>query len=212
MPVDDSLDVKTDSLLDNIDEIDKKAVKAIKTLDELNKKSGKIKDTKIKKILTGADRIALNGDSANKIGTYSIAALGYFHRIPFYIAAPYSTFDPYIKTGDDIPIEIRSEDEITIINKKKMSPKGTRAFNPAFDVVPARLINGIVTEKGIISRPNKKKILLFIVPFSLVFSIAFALLLNRARNLLVNSTYKKRLSKVRSTLKSDIVNLKKNIR
>lgn len=116
----------------------------------------------IKKVLTGADRIALNGDTANKIGTYSVAALAAFHKIPFYIAAPYSTFDPKTKSGKHIPIELRSENELLAFNGRPIAPSGTRVYNPAFDVVPSKLITAIITERGFIRNPDEKKIKRFL--------------------------------------------------
>lgn len=116
----------------------------------------------VKKVLTGADRIALNGDTANKIGTYSIAALAAFHKIPFYIAAPYSTFDPKTKSGKEIPIELRNEAELLSFNGRQVAPRGTRVYNPAFDVVPAKLISAIITERGFIRNPDEKKIKRFL--------------------------------------------------
>jgi len=106
---------------------------------------------KINKVMAGADRIAANGDTANKIGTYSLAVLAHYHRIPFYIAAPKSTFDLTIKTGRDVPIEERRADEVTsLFFKKPIAPKGIKVFNPAFDVTPHNLITAIITDKGII--------------------------------------------------------------
>ncbi len=104
-------------------------------------------------VITGADRIAANGDSANKIGTYSLAVLAHHHRIPFYIAAPLSTFDPDMPTGALIPIEERSAEEVTHIAGKRVVVEGARVFNPAFDVTPASLIQGIVTERGVLRPP-----------------------------------------------------------
>ena len=108
---------------------------------------------KINRILVGADRIAANGDTANKIGTYPLAVLARVHRIPFYIAAPVSTFDFSIKTGEEIPIEERRDDEVTAFRGVPAAPKGIKVYNPAFDVTPARLITAIVTEKGILAPP-----------------------------------------------------------
>lgn len=111
---------------------------------------------KIDKVIAGADRIAANGDAANKIGTYSLAVLSHYHKIPFYIAAPASTFDLTIKTGKDIPIEERDADEITgLFFKKPIAAKGIKVFNPAFDVTPHELITAIITDKGII-KPDYK--------------------------------------------------------
>ncbi len=113
-----------------------------------------MKDSKVDKVIAGADRIALNGDTANKIGTYNLAVLCAYHRVPFYIAAPHSTFDLSIKNGRDIAIEERSPEEITgIYPKKKVAPAGVRTFNPAFDVTEARLITSFITDKGIIKPP-----------------------------------------------------------
>jgi methylthioribose-1-phosphate isomerase len=103
--------------------------------------------------IVGADRIAANGDVANKIGTYSIAVLAKFHEIPFYVAAPMSTIDPSISSGEDIPIEERSEEEMTHIDGHRIAPEGAKVINPAFDVTPAHLVSAIVTERGIIKSP-----------------------------------------------------------
>jgi translation initiation factor eIF-2B subunit alpha/methylthioribose-1-phosphate isomerase len=99
--------------------------------------------------IVGADRIAANGDTANKIGTYEKAVLAKENGIPFYIAAPSSTIDPHCPTGDGIPIEERDENEVLFLAGKRIAPKGARAANPAFDVTPAKYITGIITEKGI---------------------------------------------------------------
>ncbi len=107
-------------------------------------------------VVTGADRIAANGDTANKIGTYTVAIAAKYHNIPFYIAAPLSTIDIGIKTGDEIPIEERSHDEVTHINGKPICAEGVNIINPGFDVTPNELITGIITEKGIL-RPDYKK-------------------------------------------------------
>jgi methylthioribose-1-phosphate isomerase len=108
---------------------------------------------KIDKIIVGADRIAANGDTANKIGTYSLAVLARAHRIPFYIAAPLSTFDFSLKTGAAIPIEERQADEVTCFRGVQVAPQGMKVYNPAFDVTPAKLISAIITEKGIVTKP-----------------------------------------------------------
>jgi methylthioribose-1-phosphate isomerase len=108
---------------------------------------------KIHLAIVGADRIAANGDVANKIGTYSVALLCHAHHIPFYVAAPTSTIDLSIKTGADIPIEQRSTQEITTLYGRPIAPQGVKALNPAFDVTPHRYISAIITEKGIIQRP-----------------------------------------------------------
>jgi methylthioribose-1-phosphate isomerase len=107
----------------------------------------------VTKVITGADRIAVNGDTANKIGTYSLAVLAKAHSIPFYIAAPWSTFDLACERGSGIPIEERSENEVLKIHNELISPEGAKAFNPAFDVTPAHLISSFITEKGILSPP-----------------------------------------------------------
>jgi len=118
---------------------------------------------KIDIVFTGADRIALNGDTANKIGTYSLAVLAKHHRIPFYIVAPETTFDKKIKTGRQIPIEERDGKEILYLANKRIAAPGVKTYNPAFDVTPHGLISGIVTERGVIRPPflkNIKKIFL----------------------------------------------------
>jgi len=107
----------------------------------------------IDKVIVGADRIALNGDTANKIGTYTIAVLARRHGIPFYVAAPTSTIDPNIRSGDEIPIEYRSQDEVLEIGGVRIAPDGVEALNPAFDVTPNELITAIITEKGLITQP-----------------------------------------------------------
>jgi methylthioribose-1-phosphate isomerase len=108
---------------------------------------------KIDKIIVGADRIAANGDTANKIGTYSLAVLARAHRIPFYIAAPLSTIDVSLKTGEVIPIEERKSEEVTNFKGVRSAPAGTKVYNPAFDITPAKYITAIITEKGILTKP-----------------------------------------------------------
>jgi methylthioribose-1-phosphate isomerase len=108
---------------------------------------------KVDLVIAGADRIAANGDTANKIGTYSLAVLAKHHGIPFYIAAPTSTLDPTIATGDLIPIEERSCEEITHIEGVQMAPTDCATFNPAFDVTPGDLITAIITDEGIFRGP-----------------------------------------------------------
>ncbi len=105
-------------------------------------------------VIVGADRVALNGDFANKIGTYEKAVLAKENGIPFYVAAPLSTFDPEISSGDDIVVEERSEDEVLYAHECRLSPVGAHARNPAFDVTPAEYVTGYITEKGII-RPDE---------------------------------------------------------
>lgn len=102
-------------------------------------------------VIVGADRVAANGDAANKIGTYQLAIAARYHRIPFYIAIPSSTIDRATPDGASIPIEQRRESEITTINGKRISPQKIRVYNPAFDVTPASLITGYITEKGVFS-------------------------------------------------------------
>lgn len=105
-------------------------------------------------IIVGADRIAQNFDVANKIGTYALAILANYHHIPFYVAAPDSTFDPVLKTGNDIAIEQRSQDEVKRINGQLIAPPNANARHYAFDVTPHTLITAIITPNGII-QPNK---------------------------------------------------------
>ena len=109
-------------------------------------------------VITGADRIACNGDSANKIGTYSLAVLAHHHKIPFYIAAPLSTVDANIESGEQIPIEFRNKDEVRNIEGQPLTVKGAQALNPAFDVTPNQLIKGIITEEGILMPPYTQSI------------------------------------------------------
>ncbi len=105
----------------------------------------------------GADRITANGDVANKIGTYSVAILAKEHNIPFYVAAPISTIDFSLSSGEKIPIEERSPLEVShVLGDLKIAPKGISVANPAFDVTPARYISGIITEKGIF-KPERLK-------------------------------------------------------
>ncbi|PLV58389.1 S-methyl-5-thioribose-1-phosphate isomerase [Thermotoga sp. KOL6] len=113
-------------------------------------------------VVVGADRIALNGDTANKIGTYSLAVLAHRNNIPFYIAAPVSTIDPTIKSGKEIPIEERKAEEVTHCGGSRIVPEGVKVLNPAFDVTENSLITAIITEKGVVKPPfeeNIKKIL-----------------------------------------------------
>jgi methylthioribose-1-phosphate isomerase len=109
-------------------------------------------------IVVGADRIAANGDTANKIGTYTLAVLAERHRIPFYVAAPLSTIDVAIADGSAIPIEERDPSEVTGFRGVRWAPEGVSVANPAFDVTPAALITGIITELGVISQPDASKI------------------------------------------------------
>src|SRR6202023_1102457 len=109
-----------------------------------------MKEKRVQLVVVGADRIAANGDTANKIGTYGVALLAQAHHIPFYVAAPSSTFDLSLANGDAIPIEQRDPREVTHGFGRQTAPEGVRVYNPAFDVTPARLIAGIITEKGLI--------------------------------------------------------------
>ncbi len=109
-------------------------------------------------VIVGADRIVLNGDTANKIGTYSLAVLAKYHNIPFYVAAPISTFDVELKRGEEIPIEQRPAREVTHIRDIQIVPEGVDVYNFAFDVTPGELITAIVCEKGIIYPPYEKNI------------------------------------------------------
>jgi methylthioribose-1-phosphate isomerase len=104
-------------------------------------------------VLVGADRIAANGDVANKIGTYSLAVLAHEHAIPFYVVAPTSTVDLSLASGAEIPIEERAPDEVLTVAGIPTAPEGVHAAHPAFDVTPARLITAIVTERGVLRPP-----------------------------------------------------------
>ena len=109
-------------------------------------------------VFVGADRIASNGDTANKIGTYSLAVLAKYHHVPFYVAAPLSTVDYDIESGADIPVEERSPDEVTRIKGVQFTIEDIDVTTPAFDVTPAELIHGIITEKGVARYPYKKSL------------------------------------------------------
>lgn len=110
-------------------------------------------DGKIDAAIVGADRIARNGDVANKIGTYGVAVLCRVHKVPFYVAAPRSTIDPAIRSGQEIPIEERDGREVTHLMGRRVAPAGIRVYNPSFDVTPARLVSAIVTERGVLTPP-----------------------------------------------------------
>lgn len=112
-----------------------------------------MKQGKIAAVIVGADRIAANGDVANKIGTYTIAVLAKEHRIPFYVAAPLSTIDLATPEGDHIPIEQRSPREVTHVAGKAIAPEGVSVENPAFDVTPNRYVSAIITERGVAQIP-----------------------------------------------------------
>jgi methylthioribose-1-phosphate isomerase len=109
-------------------------------------------------VIVGADRIAANGDVANKIGTYTIAVLARRHGIPFYVAAPLSTIDTSIADGSAIPIEERGAAEVTGYAGVRWAPEGVAVANPAFDVTPSALVSALVTEKGVVERPDATKI------------------------------------------------------
>lgn len=117
-----------------------------------------MKNLGITKVIVGADRIAANGDTANKIGTYGVAVLAKEHGIPFYVAAPLSTIDVDTPTGSEIPIEFRSKDEIIFFNEKRVVADGAEVKSPAFDVTPHKYISGIITEKGVLKTPFEKSI------------------------------------------------------
>ena len=113
---------------------------------------------RIDAIIVGADRIAANGDVANKIGTYALAILAKEHNIPFYVAAPFSTLDLNIKTGREIPIEERSQEEVSHMWGKRVVPQGVAIWNPAFDVTPNRFIAAIITDYGVVKKPFQKNL------------------------------------------------------
>jgi len=117
-----------------------------------------MQQNKVDSVFAGADRIASNGDTANKIGTYSLAVLAKNHGIPFYIVAPLSTFDLSIKDGSDIPIEQRNKDEVLGFGNQRTAPAGVKVYNPAFDVTEAKWITAIITEAGILKAPYRVSI------------------------------------------------------
>lgn len=117
-----------------------------------------MREGRVDAVITGADRVAANGDTANKIGTYGVAVLAEAHKIPFYVAAPSSTFDLSLPSGDQIPIEERPASEIIRGMGKQTAPETVTVYNPAFDVTPAALITALITERGIISPVNEKRI------------------------------------------------------
>jgi len=127
---------------------------------------------KVNMVVTGADRIAANGDVANKIGTYSVAVLASKHNIPFYVAAPLSTFDLSLESGADIPIEERSPDEVRRIGKELITVADAAVWSPAFDVTPAELVTAIITDRGVINRPNREQIALHFASASHVWPMA----------------------------------------
>jgi methylthioribose-1-phosphate isomerase len=117
-----------------------------------------MKEGRVQAVITGADRIAANGDTANKIGTYSVATLARAHEVPFYVAAPTSTFDLTIADGSEIPIEQRASEEITRGFGRPTAPEGIHVYNPAFDVTPAPLITAIITEHGLIQPVTRERV------------------------------------------------------
>lgn len=117
-----------------------------------------MREGKVNLVIVGADRVAANGDAANKIGTYGVAILAKYHKIPFYVAIPYSTIDINITDGSQIPIEQRNPDEIKNGFGRQTAPDDINFYNPAFDVTPNELITGIITEKGILRPPYNEKI------------------------------------------------------
>ena len=117
-----------------------------------------MKTEKIDAVVVGADRIARNGDTANKIGTYALSILCKHHGIPLYIAAPSTTFDLSLKSGNEIPIEERSHDEVSLLNGKRLTPVECAIRHPAFDVTPGSLISGIITERGVIRPVNEETV------------------------------------------------------
>ena len=117
-----------------------------------------MREGRVQAVVTGADRIAANGDAANKIGTYGVALLAAAHGIPFYVAAPVSTFDLSLPGGDEIPIEQRDPREITHGFGRQTAPDGIDVYNPAFDVTPARLIKALICEKGVIEPVTRERI------------------------------------------------------
>jgi methylthioribose-1-phosphate isomerase len=117
-----------------------------------------MREGRVQAVVVGADRIAANGDTANKIGTYSVAVLAHAHGIPFYVAAPTNTFDLTLDSGEQIPIEERGAAEITHGFGKQTAPDGIGVYNPAFDVTPAKYIKAIITERGVIEPVSRESI------------------------------------------------------
>ena len=126
------------------------------TLISDNMAGAMMRQGKISAVVVGADRIAANGDVANKIGTYTVAVLAKEHGIPFYVAAPFSTVDLETPTGDEIPIEQRSSQEVTHLAGRQIAPDGVRVENPAFDVTPHQYVTAIITERGIVRAPYQQ--------------------------------------------------------
>jgi len=121
-----------------------------------NMAASQMRAGKIQAVIVGADRIAANGDVANKIGTYGVAVLAKEHGIPFYVAAPWSTIDMTTPTGDQIPIEERAAKEVTHFNGKQITPSNAEISNPAFDVTPAKYVTAIITERGVLRAPYEQ--------------------------------------------------------
>jgi methylthioribose-1-phosphate isomerase len=121
-----------------------------------NMAASQMRAGKIQAVIVGADRIAANGDVANKIGTYGVAVLAKEHGIPFYVAAPWSTIDMATPTGDQIPIEERASKEMTHFNGKQITPENAEICNPAFDVTPAKYVTAIITERGVLRAPYEQ--------------------------------------------------------
>ncbi|MEF8787433.1 MAG: S-methyl-5-thioribose-1-phosphate isomerase [Planctomycetota bacterium] len=117
-----------------------------------------MKEGRVDAVVVGADRIAANGDVANKIGTYSLSVLAAAHDVPFYVAAPVSTFDFDLEDGRDIPIEQRDADEVAVVNGRRVAPEGIEIYNPAFDVTPAENVEAIITEEGVVWEPDADRI------------------------------------------------------
>lgn len=113
---------------------------------------------KIDKVIVGADRVAVNGDVANKIGTYSLAVLAKENRIPFYVACPFSSIDLSLLNGEAIPIEQRDAFEVKEVLGKRVAPEGVDVYNPAFDITAAKYITGIITERGICEPPYQESL------------------------------------------------------
>ena len=109
-------------------------------------------------IIVGADRVAANGDVANKIGTYGLAVLARAHALPFYVAAPCSTIDPSTASGAEIPIEERGRDEVAYLGERRVLPDGVPVRHPAFDVTPAEYVTALVTERGVVHQPGQESI------------------------------------------------------
>lgn len=117
-----------------------------------------LREGRVQAVIVGADRIAANGDTANKVGTYPLAVLAQRHNVPMYVAAPVSTFDPHSSTGNDIPIEERDSSEVTQIAGIRIAPEGVRTYAPAFDVTPHELITAIITDRGVLRPPYEPEI------------------------------------------------------